>query len=80
MRRIYIFGGQRQKWAHKSPEFVSYDIDTNTTEYMPAPSTIEKPPIGYTQRATIDTDHDELYVLSVRVFAIHKSIKFYFNV
>lgn len=32
---------------------------------MPTPSTVDKPPMGYTQRATIDTDLDEIYVLSV---------------
>lgn len=28
----------------------------------------ELPPSGYTQRATIDPDLDEIYVLSVRIF------------
>ncbi|XP_050432918.1 muskelin isoform X2 [Adelges cooleyi] len=64
LRRIYIFGGQRQRWAQKCPEFLWYDIDTGLTQAMPLPSTVEKPPMGYTQRATIDTDHDEIYVLS----------------
>ncbi|XP_060835034.1 muskelin [Rhopalosiphum padi] len=64
MRRIYIFGGQRLKWAQRCPEFLWYDIETGITQSMPIPSTVDKPPIGYTQRATIDTDHDEIYVLS----------------
>lgn len=65
MRRIYIFGGQRQRWAQKCPEFLWYDIETGLTESVPLPSTVDKPPMGYTQRATIDIDHDEIYVLSV---------------
>ncbi|XP_001951423.2 muskelin isoform X1 [Acyrthosiphon pisum] len=64
MRRIYIFGGQRQRWAQKCPEFLWYDIETGVTQSMPMPSTVDKPPMGYTQRATIDMDHDEIYVLS----------------
>lgn len=67
MRRIYIFGGQRQRWAQKCPEFLWYDIETGVTHPMPMPSTVDKPPMGYTQRATIDTDHDEIYVLSVSI-------------
>lgn len=66
---MYIYGGQRQKWAQKSPEFVWYDLDRGITQPMPAPSTVDKPPIGYTQRATIDTDLDEIYILSVRTSA-----------
>lgn len=65
MRRIFIFGGQRQRWAQKCPEFLWYDIETGVTQSIPMPSTADKPPMGYTQRATIDTDHDEIYVLSV---------------
>lgn len=65
MRRIYIFGGHRQRWAQKCPEFLWYDIETGLTQSVPMPSTVDKPPMGYTQRATIDIDHDEIYVLSV---------------
>lgn len=68
MRRIYIFGGQKQRWAQKCPEFLWYDIETGVTQAMPVPSTIDKPPMGYTQRATIDIDLDEIYVLSVSVY------------
>ncbi|XP_050538902.1 muskelin isoform X2 [Daktulosphaira vitifoliae] len=64
LRRIYIFGGQRQRWAQKCPEFLWYDINTGITQAIPLPSTVEKPPMGYTQRATIDIDLDEIYVLS----------------
>lgn len=70
MRRIYIFGGQRQKWAQKCPEFLWYDIETGLTQTMPMPPTNDKPPVGYTQRATIDTDLDEIYVLSVIIFVL----------
>lgn len=66
LRRIYIFGGQRQRWAQNDPEFLWYDIETGITQPMPMPSTSEKPPMGYTQRATIDIEHDEIYILSVR--------------
>jgi len=71
MRRIYIFGGQRQRWAQKCPEFLWYDIETGLTQSMPMPSTVDKPPMVYTQRATIDIDHDEIYVLSVSTNVIY---------
>lgn len=80
MRRIYIFGGQRQRWAQKCPEFLWYDLETGLTQSMPMPSSVEKPPMGYTQRATIDIDHDEIYVLSVSINTYYILLqKFCFN-
>ncbi|CAH1724481.1 muskelin [Aphis gossypii] len=64
LRRIYIFGGQRQRMVQRCPEFLWYDIETGITQSMPMPATVDKPPVGYTQRATIDTDNDEIYILS----------------
>lgn len=67
LRRIYIFGGQRQRMVQRCPEFLWYDIETGITQSMPMPATVDKPPVGYTQRATIDTDNDEIYILSVSI-------------
>lgn len=67
MRRIYILGGHKYRWTQKIPEFLWYDIETGLTQIMPMPTIDERPPMGYTQRATIDIDHDEIYVLSVSV-------------
>lgn len=65
-RMLYIFGGQRNK--EYTPDFLAYNVDThqlavigtekNSTECSSMPQS------GFTQRATIDTDRDEIYVLS----------------
>lgn len=71
---MYIFGGQRNK--EYTTDFISYDVDSqeiqlvnaNTNMVTSTSSTnLEKksvPPSGFTQRATIDCERDEIYVLS----------------
>uniref|UniRef100_A0A1B0CC51 Muskelin N-terminal domain-containing protein n=2 Tax=Lutzomyia longipalpis TaxID=7200 RepID=A0A1B0CC51_LUTLO len=64
-RKLYIFGGQRNK--EYTTDFVAYDVDTGELSVVNVDSTAgEKnvPQSGFTQRATIDCDRDEIYVLS----------------
>lgn len=66
-RKLYIFGGQRNK--EYTTDFISYDVDTQNvtvvnTENMKSGKT-NVPQSGFTQRATIDCERDEIYVLSV---------------
>lgn len=66
-RKLYIFGGQRNK--EYATDFISYDVDTqqvtviNTDNMKTDKNNV--PQSGFTQRATIDCDRDEIYVLSV---------------
>lgn len=66
-RKLYIFGGQRSKEYLR--DFVSYDVDTNEIEILNSEQnnleSYNTPQAGFTQRATIDVDKDEIYVLSV---------------
>uniref|UniRef100_A0A914UQZ7 Muskelin n=1 Tax=Plectus sambesii TaxID=2011161 RepID=A0A914UQZ7_9BILA len=63
-RKLYVFAGQRNKQLLN--DFVVYDADTNTAcsvaDDTGAVATI--PSLGSTQRATIDSDKREIYVLS----------------
>lgn len=69
-RHLYIFGGQRNK--DYTTDFLSYHVDTQELKVISAESTSQfasgerstKPQCGFTQRATIDCDRDEIYVLS----------------
>ncbi|EDW85574.2 uncharacterized protein Dwil_GK23081 [Drosophila willistoni] len=72
-RKLYIYGGQRGK--EDLDEFLCYDVDTqaisvlgkeHTHQGMSANSNDAKmePSSGYTLRATIDCDRDEIYVFS----------------
>ncbi|XP_055704070.1 muskelin [Phlebotomus papatasi] len=65
-RKLYIFGGQRNK--EYITDFVAYDVDAGELSVLnlDATATAEKnvPQSGFTQRATIDCDRDEIYVLS----------------
>lgn len=69
-RKLYIFGGQRNK--EYATDFISYDVDTqnisvvNTDEMKSDRNNV--PQAGFTQRATIDCERDEIYVLSVSLF------------
>lgn len=68
-RRLYIFGGQRDK--EYSTDFLTFDVDTHTVSSITAdnskPDRHNVPQSGFTQRATIDCERDEIYVLSVSV-------------
>ncbi|KAK7582298.1 hypothetical protein V9T40_013743 [Parthenolecanium corni] len=64
-RKLYIFNGQHNK--EQLTDFVSYNVDTKQVEVISdfiKQDETELPPSGYTQRATIDPDLDEIYVLS----------------
>lgn len=69
-RHLYIFGGQRNK--DYTTDFLSFHVDTQELKVISAESTSQfasgerstKPQCGFTQRATIDCDRDEIYVLS----------------
>lgn len=74
-RKLYIFGGQRNK--EYTTDFISYDVDTQNvavvnTENMKSEKN-NVPQSGFTQRATIDCERDEIYVLSVSS-AVNQSI------
>lgn len=66
-RKLYIFGGRRNK--EYTTDFIAYDVDTqNVTVVNTEGIKSDKhnvPQTGYTLRATIDCERDEIYVLSV---------------
>eukprot|EP00039_Didymoeca_costata_P018584 m.334091 g.334091 ORF g.334091 m.334091 type:complete len:745 (+) comp17286_c0_seq1:202-2436(+) len=63
-RKLYFFAGQRGKEQYMS-DFYTYDIDTNVlVEISRDTGKQGGPNPGYTQRATIDCDLHEFYVLS----------------
>uniref|UniRef100_A0A182NNJ1 F5/8 type C domain-containing protein n=1 Tax=Anopheles dirus TaxID=7168 RepID=A0A182NNJ1_9DIPT len=65
-RKLYIFGGQRGK--DYMTDFLIYDVDTNELSNMSPENnntdTRNVPQSGFTQRATIDCEKDEIYVLT----------------
>ncbi|XP_073998988.1 muskelin 1 isoform X2 [Rhodnius prolixus] len=65
-RNLYIFAGQRNK--DYLNDFFSYNIDTGGVEYICEEGLTKDgtclPAAGFTQRATIDPELDEIYVLS----------------
>ncbi|XP_055379380.1 muskelin isoform X2 [Condylostylus longicornis] len=65
-RKLYIYGGQRGK--EEIDDFISYDVDTQMINVL-NPNNCgnlykSEPPAGFTQRATIDCERDEIYVFS----------------
>ncbi|KAL1110452.1 hypothetical protein AAG570_007983, partial [Ranatra chinensis] len=66
-RKLYIFAGQRLK--DYLNDFFSYEVDSGRIEYLSEGSKNKDnddiPAAGFTQRATIDPELDEIYVLSV---------------
>lgn len=66
-RKLYVFGGQRNK--EYTPELISIDLDSRATTVMSSDHGNEEcenmPQRGFTQRATIDCEKDEIYVLTV---------------
>ncbi|XP_026673442.1 muskelin isoform X4 [Ceratina calcarata] len=66
LRKLYIFAGQRGK--EDLSDFFTYEVDTNHIEHIlyefGAKDTNHIPAAGFTQRATIDPDLGEIYVLS----------------
>ncbi|XP_078047275.1 muskelin 1 [Augochlora pura] len=65
-RKLYIFAGQRGK--EYLSDFVTYEIDTNHIEHINFNDSNTRdnhvPAAGFTQRATIDPELGEIYVLS----------------
>jgi len=68
-RKLYIFAGQRGK--EYLSDFFTYEVDTQHVEYISynefstAKDSNHVPAAGFTQRATIDPELCEIYVLSV---------------
>lgn len=68
-RQLYILGGQRNK--EYTPDILSYNVDTQQLAVVVTEKNggyecdQNMPQSGFTQRATIDTERDEIYVLSV---------------
>lgn len=64
---MYVFGGQRNK--EYTPEFISIDVDSRAITVMTSDHGNEDcenmPQCGFTQRATIDCEKDEIYILTV---------------
>lgn len=67
LRKLYIFAGQRGK--EDLSDFFTYEVDTNHIEHIfndfGAKDSNHVPAAGFTQRATIDPELGEIYVLSV---------------
>lgn len=64
-RKLYIFAGQRHK--EYLSDFYTLDVDTLAVQAVcdwGVSGASEGPASGFTQRATIDPDLDEIYVLS----------------
>ncbi|KAH8400886.1 hypothetical protein KR009_001632 [Drosophila setifemur] len=80
-RKLYIYGGQRGK--EDLDEFLSYDVDTQAISVLnkehPHHGTTAgneakfEPSSGYTLRATIDCERDEIYIFSVSRSACKES-------
>lgn len=64
---MYIFGGKRHKQYLN--DFFTYDVETQLIKVLMTDITIKGGPhTGYTQRATIDCDGQEIFVLTVSTF------------
>ncbi|KAI0218378.1 Muskelin [Lamellibrachia satsuma] len=65
-RALYIFAGQRSK--EYLNDFLIYHVDTDEVEVVPTDGSNKEysqvPAAGFTQRATIDPDLNEIHVLS----------------
>lgn len=61
-RLLYIFAGQRSK--EYLSDLFTYNVDTDEIRVICDGAKSEVPAAGFTQRATIDAELDELYVLS----------------
>ncbi|XP_023228527.1 muskelin-like [Centruroides sculpturatus] len=62
-RLLYIFAGQRSK--EYLSDFFTYNVDSDEVEIICDGTQSEVPAAGFTQRATIDPDLNEIHVLSV---------------
>lgn len=64
-RMLYIFAGQRQK--EYLSDFLTYKVDTDEVTVICDGIDEDVPAAGFTQRATIDPELNEIHVLSVIV-------------
>ena len=67
-RQLYILAGQRNK--EYLTDFFTYNIDSNTVTSISDGSGKDLsnvPAAGFTQKATIDPQTNEIHVLSVRL-------------
>jgi hypothetical protein len=65
-RKLFIFAGQRSK--EYLNDFFTFHVDTHDVRQISEGAKKEScnlPAAGFTQRATIDPDLNEIYVLSV---------------
>lgn len=72
---MYIFAGQRGK--EYLSDFFTYEVDTHHIEQINydefgTRDSSNIPAAGFTQRATIDPELGEVYVLSVRIPFAHE--------
>lgn len=71
---MYIFAGQRGK--EYLSDFFTYEVDTQHVEYInynefgTTKDSSHVPAAGFTQRATMDAELGEIYVLSVCIRAM----------
>lgn len=65
-RKLYMYGGQRGK--EDIDDFLSFDVDTKTISILNKDNKFyenkNEPSPGYTLRATIDSERNEIYVFS----------------
>ncbi|KAI8803988.1 Muskelin N-terminus-domain-containing protein [Cladochytrium replicatum] len=77
-RELYIFAGQAQNKDHLS-DFYIYEIDTDIVHVCSRDFTKQGgPEAGFTQRATIDVDLGEVYMLSGLMrakTAVHETVR-----
>lgn len=69
-RKLYIFAGQRSK--EYLNDFFTYEVDTTQIEQISVSDFGNRdsnhvPAAGFTQRATIDPELKEIYVLSASI-------------
>lgn len=63
LRLLYIFAGQRHK--DYLGDFFTYNVDTDEINVICDGEKSEVPATGFTQRATLDVNLNEIHVLSV---------------
>ena len=75
LRKLYVFGGYRRKEDFLN-DFFSLHVDTDEVEVISTAqgglqdganrADLAMPSVGHTQRATIDCEKNEIYVMTVR--------------
>ena len=76
-RLLYIFGGERRKEVLR--DMFTYNVDKDEIKFIYDGERRRLPATGFTQKATLDPDSDEIYLLSVStVIVTWKEISFRF--